>query len=149
MIDEKLKIHPPLYMIGRKIGCWRCDSSMPVIALLAPKIDGTEDEVGILSGIDFIPKEILKFIQSKVPTFKLKYSKMAGKKYYVNNCPKCGVIYGDFFLQDEPGAPFFPEDEDAAEFLYIKEIPLTNSIEISASLGFGLGEIILANAKRI
>lgn len=136
-------------MIGRKIGCWRCDYTMPVIALLAPKIDGTEDEVGILSGIDFIPEEILKFIQNKAPTFKLKQSKMAGKKYYANTCPKCRVIYGDNFLQDEPGAPFFPEDEDAANFLYIKEIPLNNSIEISASLGFGLGEIILANAKRV
>jgi hypothetical protein len=57
---------------------------MSVIALLAPKIDGTEDQVGILSGIDFIPEEILKFIQNKVPTFKLRYSKMAGKKYYLS-----------------------------------------------------------------
>ena len=136
-------------MIGKKIMCWRCESVMPVIALLAPKIDDTEDQVGVLSGIDEIPKEILKFIQSKVPTFKLKYSKMAGTKYYANTCPKCGVIYGDFFLHYEPGAPFFPEDEDVAKFLYIKEIPLKGSIEISAGIGFGLGEIILSNAKKI
>lgn len=136
-------------MIGRKISCWRCETVMPVIALLAPKIDDTEDQVGVLSGIDNIPGEILRFIQGRVPTFKLKYSKMAGKKYFANTCPKCGVIYGDFFLHDEPGAPFFPEDEDAAKFLYIKEIPLTEPIEVSAGLGFGLGEIILSNAKRV
>jgi hypothetical protein len=122
---------------------------MPVIALLAPKIDDTEEQVGVLTGIDTIPKEVLKFIQSKVPTFKLKHSKMAGKKYFANTCPKCGVIYGDFFLQDEPGSPFFPEDEDTAKYLYIKEIPLTEPIEVSARLGFGLGEMILSNAKRV
>ena len=53
---------------------------MPVIALLAPKVDDTEDQVCILSGIDNIPKKILSFIQSKVPTFVLKYSKMARRQ---------------------------------------------------------------------
>jgi hypothetical protein len=136
-------------MIGRKIPCWRCETNMPVIALLAPKIYDTEDQVGVLTGIEYIPENILRFIQSRVPTFKLKYSKMAGKKYFANTCPKCGVIYGDFFLHDEPGAPFFPEDEDAAKFLYIKEIFLTEPIEISAGIGFGLGKIILSNAKKV
>jgi len=122
---------------------------MPVIALLAPKIDDTEDQVGVLTGIENLPGDILRFIQSRVPTFKLKYSKMAGKKYFANTCTKCGVIYGDFFLHDEPGAPFFPEDEDAAKFLYIKEIPTTEYVEISAGIAFGIGEIILSNAKRV
>jgi hypothetical protein len=122
---------------------------MPVIALLAPKIDDTDDQVGVLTGIENIPGQILKFIKSKVPTFKMKYSKMAGQKYYANTCPKCGVIYGDFFLHDEPGAPFFPENEEAAKSLYIKEIPLTAPIEVSAGIGFGLGEMILSNAIRI
>lgn len=122
---------------------------MPVIALLAPKIDDTHGEVGILTGIDTIPKEVLKFIQNKVPTFKLRYSKMAGKKYYPNTCPKCGVIYGDFFLNDEPGAPFFPIDEGASKFLYIKEIPIDEPIRVSGAMGFGVGEMILSNAKKI
>ncbi len=34
--DEKLKIRAPLYLIGKKIECWRCDSRMSVVALLAP-----------------------------------------------------------------------------------------------------------------
>ncbi len=149
MNDDLMKIYPPLYMIGRKIPCWRCETSMPVIAILAPKIDDTEDQVGVLTGIENLPENILRFIQSRVPTFKLKYSKMAGKKYFANTCPKCGVIYGDFFLHGEPDSPFFPENEDAARLLYMKEIPLTEPVEVSAGLGFGLGEIIYSNAKRI
>jgi hypothetical protein len=91
----------------------------------------------------------MSFIQSKVPTFKLKYSKMAGKKYFANTCPKCEVLYGDFFLHAEPGAPFFPSDEEQAKTLYMKEIPLSKSIEIRAGFNLGLGEIILSNAKKI
>jgi len=79
---------------------------MPVIALLGPKIDYGDDQVGILTGIENIPANVLRFIQSRVPTFKLTYSKMSGKKYYANTCPKCKVIYGDFFLHDEPDSPF-------------------------------------------
>ena len=74
---------------------------------------------------------------------------MAMQKYYGNTCPKCGVLYGDFFLHGEPGSPFFPQRKEKAKFLYIKEIPLSKSIEISAGLHLGLGEIILSNAKRV
>jgi len=149
MNDDRLKINPPLYMIGQKISCWRCESRMPVIALLAPNVDDTEGQVCVLSDIDDIPQEVLSFIQSKVPTFKLKNSKMAGKKYFANTCPKCGVLYGDFFLHAEPDAPFFPSDEEAAKSLYIKEIPLSKSIEIRAGLNLGLGEIILKKKKKV
>lgn len=149
MDDENLKINPPLYMIGRKTSCWRCGAIMPVIALLAPKVDDTEDQVCILSAIDDIPKEVLSFIQSKVPTFVLKYSKTVGRKYFANTCPKCRAIYGDFFLHDEPGAPFFPSDEEESKSLYIKEIPLSKPIKIRADLGLGVGEIILSNAKKV
>jgi len=73
---------------------------------------------------------------------------MAGKKYYANTCPKCRVLYGDFFLHAEPGAPFFPTDEEDAKLLYIKEIPISKTV-LNAGLNLGLGQMILSNAKRI
>jgi hypothetical protein len=51
MNDNKLKINPPLYLIGKKIHCWNCDNKMPVIALLAPNVDDSEGEIYILSDI--------------------------------------------------------------------------------------------------
>jgi hypothetical protein len=149
MTDDKLIINPPLYMVGVKIHCWRCQAKMPVISLLAPKVDDTEEQVCLLSEVEEIPKDVLSYIQSKVPTFRLRYSKMADTRYYANTCPECGVLYGDFFLHDEPGAPFFPENEEDARFLYINEIPLLGPVQITAGLSFGLGEIILRNAKKI
>ena len=85
MYNDGLKIRPPLHMIGQKILCWRCDSRMPVIALLAPNVDNTDSQICVLSGIEDIPQNILSFIQSRVPTFKLRYSKMAGKKYFTHS----------------------------------------------------------------
>ena len=144
-----LKISPPLYMIGKKVHCWRCGAKMPVIALLAPHVDDGYDEVYIISGIEKLPEEVRSFIQSKVPTFIFRYSKTVKRKYFANTCPRCKVIYGDFFLDGEPGAPFFPVDENDAKLLYIKEIPLKGPIDIDGNPGSGLGEVILKNAIKV
>ena len=144
-----LTINPPLYMIGKKVHCWRCDTKMPVVALLAPHIEDGYDEVCIISGIEKLPEKVRSFIQSKVPTYIFRYSKTVGQKYFANTCPQCKIIYGDFFLHDEPGAPFFPADENDAKLLYIKEIPLNGSIIIEGNAGFGAGEMILKHAIRV
>jgi hypothetical protein len=149
MDNKKLKVSPPLYLIGMKIPCWRCESNMPVVSLLAPHVEQTEGEICLLSNIEELPYEVLSYIQQKVPTFRFRSSKMAGSSYYANTCPKCHVIFGDFFLHAEPGAPFFPANEKEAKSLYFTEIPLSKAIEITASSSIGVGALILANAKRI
>jgi hypothetical protein len=63
--------------------------------------------------------------------------------------PEVPVISGHFFLHAEPGAPFFPTSEEEARSLYMKKIPLSSSVEVDASPGFGIGELIMENAKRI
>jgi len=145
----KLKVSPPLYLIGMKVSCWRCNSRMPVVALLAPYVAGKEGQVCVLSNIEEMPQEILLFIQKRIPTFQLRSSLMAGSRYFANTCPSCHVISGDFFLHSEPGAPFFPESNEAIKSLYLTEIRLSDPIEIQASPGIGVGELILSNGKRI
>jgi hypothetical protein len=145
----KLRIEPPLYMIGKKLHCWRCQTKMPVIALLAPHVANADGQVCVLGHIEGMPQEMLSFIQQKVPTFRFRTSQMGGSRYFANTCPKCRVISGHFFLHSEPGAPFFPTSEEEAKSLYITEIPVSDSVEIDASPGVGIGELILENAKRI
>jgi hypothetical protein len=82
-----LKINPPLYMIGKKVHCWRCGKKMPVIALLAPHVKNAYDEAYTISRITRMPDNVRTFIQSKVSTYILKYSKMLGQKYFANTCP--------------------------------------------------------------
>jgi hypothetical protein len=149
MDDEILTVSPPIYMAGVKIGCWNCGDRMPVIALLAPVVEGAEHEVCILSEIVSLPKEVLSYVQKRVPTFQLRYSKTVQDKYYANTCPSCGMLSGDFFLHSEPGAPFFPTCETEAGLLYLTEIPIQAPVCIQADYHMGTGELILNHAKRI
>ena len=136
-------------MIGMKIHCWRCETRMPVIAILAPNIEDTENQICILTEIESLPTDVTEYIQRRVPTYMLKYSKTVKHKYFANTCPKCGVISGDFYLHSEPGAPFFPTDEEEAGELYLTEIPIKTQIIVQASLSIGSGDLILNNAKQI
>jgi len=123
---------------------------MSVISIIANvPIEGHEAVIGILSDITELPTEMVKFIQDKVPTFKKVYSKTTNSKYYGNTCPNCGVLSGDFHLHCEPGAPFFPTEEDEAKSLFLREIPIKGEISIKAGIGVGTGELILKHAKRI
>ena len=149
MSENNLKILPPLYMVGMKIYCWKCQKRMPVIALVAPKVNGTEDEICVLSNTVELPNDILEHIKGRVPTFQYRYSKTEMRKYYANTCPNCGVISGDFFLHSEPGAPFFPTDKNEASLLYMVEIPVNNEVEVQSSFHVGTGELILNYAKKI
>ena len=103
---------------------------MSAVAILAPNIEDTDNQVCVLSEIEDMPAEVLNYIQKRVPTFKLKYSKTVGQKYYANTCPDCGSLSGDFFLHSEPGAPFFPTDEREASLLYMTRIPIERPISV-------------------
>ena len=96
-----------------------------------------------------MPDEIIQYIQGRVPTYKLTYSKTVAQRYFANTCPKCGMLSGDFYLHSEPGDPFFPRDKEEAKQLYITKIPIDRSVNIQASLHVGTGELILENAKEI
>jgi len=157
MDESSLKISPPLYLVGRKISCWKCGERMPVVALVAPNLDescsekdGTEEqEVCILCDIKSLPSIVLEYLQKRVPTFRLKYSKMVGGKYYANTCPCCGMLSGDFYLHSEPEAPFFPMDKEEASQLYLTEIPIEAPVLIQAGLHSGTGDLIVKHARRI
>jgi hypothetical protein len=120
---------------------------MWVVALLAPHVRGGDTEPCVFSGITALPRPVLAYVQRQFPTFQLKYSKTVQGKYYANNCPDCGVIYGDFYLHDEPGAPFFPTTDEEANSIVIETVPLTGAIALKGSCGYGVGGMILRSAR--
>jgi len=149
MEADSLTIFPPLYLVGMKICCWKCEKGMPVVAMLAPKSEDTANQVGVLSDIVGLPEEVLDYIQRPVPTFKFRYSKTVGGEYFADTCPSCGSLSGDFYLHSEPGAPFFPTDEQEVSLLYLKEIPIQGPVRVQAGFHMGTGALFLRNAKRI
>ena len=122
---------------------------MPVVTILAPKVEGADGEICLLSEITELPDAVLAYIQGRVPTFKLKFSKTIEQEYFANTCPKCGVLSGDFHLHSEPGAPFFPTDKREAASLYLAQIPVLGPIHARASIDVDCGNLILKYAKRI
>lgn len=122
---------------------------MPVGALLAPTVEGADDQVCVLSDVVALPKNVLGYVQKRVPTYQLEYSKTAQDSYYANVCPRCRMLSGDFFLHSEPGAPFFPTCEEEAGLLYLAEIPVQGPVRIRAGFQVGTGRLFLKQAKRI
>jgi hypothetical protein len=120
---------------------------MPVVTILAPKVEGTGRGNLHSTGDHRTTDAVLAFIQGRVPTFKLTFSKTVGQKYFASTCPKCGVF--DFYLHSEPGAPFFPTDKREAASLYVTQIPVTGRIYARALIDTDCGDLILKNAKRI
>lgn len=91
-ISEKshIKLPTTYYRHGFCI-CWKCKREIVVFAW--PK-DGIHD--------DSAPK-----VKPPPRTIQYRFSKTAGHKYWVNTCPYCQSIQGDFFLYNEPSGPFF------------------------------------------
>ncbi len=70
--------------------CWKCKREIIVFAW--PK-DGMHDDSALKA------KPIPRTVQYR-------FSKTVGNKYWVNTCPYCQSIQGDFFLYGEPDSPF-------------------------------------------
>jgi hypothetical protein len=149
MHDPQLTVHPPLYLIGKMYSCWRCAAKMPVVTLLAPTVDDMDAQPCVLSDVTRLPDDVLAYIQKRVPTYVMCYSKTIQGKYFASTCPKCKVISGDFHLHSEPDAPFFPTDEEQAATLYMTEIPIDGTIHVHASPNPGCADMIMEHAQRI
>lgn len=74
--------------------CWKCKREIIVFAW--PK-DGLFDN----AAPNILPRP---------KTIQYRFSKTVGEKYWVNTCPFCQSIQGDFFLHCEPEGPFFGID---------------------------------------
>lgn len=149
MNDNPITIDPPLFLASTTTGCWRCHAAMPAVVLVAPKVSASGGAPCILSEVRELPRSVLAFIQSRFPTFQRRFSKTVGYAYFANTCRRCRVIYGDFYLNEEPGAPFFPETASEARAICLEEIPATGPITVRASLGRGTAELILSGSRRV
>jgi hypothetical protein len=56
-------------------------------------------QVCVLSDFVGHPDEIHDYVQKRVPTFRLRYSKTVGSKYFANKCPGCGSLSGELILR--------------------------------------------------
>ena len=69
---QHVNIDPPLHLVSTQEYCWRCDAEIPVVALLAPNVQGMHGEACVLSNITDLLQAVLRYVQRRFPTFKLK-----------------------------------------------------------------------------
>lgn len=50
-------------------------------------------------------------------TVQHRYSRTTDSKYWANTCPNCRRLQGDFFVFNEPGGAFFPDEDDKMRFI--------------------------------
>ncbi len=154
MDEEGLQLSAPTYLVAGDWNCWRCDADMSdadmkVVALLCENGEAPEMGPFILSSTATLPRHVVEFVQRRCPNFRLTLSKTVGTKYFANNCRECGVISGDLFLHSEPGAPFFPTEEEEARSLTLEQIPLSEPVVDNSGCGYGPGDLALHYERRI
>ena len=114
-IAQKLGIKlPDTYYRYGITECWNCGREIIVFAWPKEKWSNAE------------PK-----LKPYPKTIQYQFSQTIGSKYWVNTCPYCKAIQGDFYLYCEPDGPFFGADikEDSPEAF--KEDMLTIALRAS------------------
>ncbi len=101
-----IEIPKAFYRYGIYV-CWKCNKEIIVFAW--PK-DGMWDD----KDPQYLP----------IPkTIKNLGSQTVGAKYWINTCPYCQSVQGDFFLYNEPDGPFFGIDfENDTPISYMKDM---------------------------
>ncbi len=143
-----MQINSPIYLASKTVGCWKCQERMFAVAIIAPNVSEEEGQVCILCDIKSLPENLLMFIEKRFPSFILKHSNTVKSEYYGNTCPKCGVLYGDFYLHSEPGGAFFPMSEEEAQCLTVEQFPIDTPIEVESGFHVGRGDLILEYGKK-
>ena len=78
MDDEPVRTEAPLHLVSTCTSCWRCAADMPLVAILAPNVNGAQGEPRILSNIPELPKSVVSYVRQRFPTFHLRDSKALG-----------------------------------------------------------------------
>lgn len=152
--EVRFTISAPIYVAESVHSCATCGCKTPVVALAVEEIAGIfedeeEDEKGLilLNDIEEIPDELAGLLGARYPFLKMQTPEIGGRPCLVNSC-SCGAQLVDFYLQAEPDGGFFPDsDEDAAEIV-LRELPVSGPFEVKAAFGKIVPDIIGPNARR-
>jgi rubredoxin len=128
--DESLTTHcieANLYAVKSDAGCPECGRSNVVITLgLTPnpyRLSCMEFKFFTFFGITQLPASLLKSLKKINPHYDL-YSRQTKKdRLYLNACARCGYVFEDDDLRQEPGDAFLPlvlEDYERIELIDLR-----------------------------
>jgi hypothetical protein len=148
---NKKRMIAPIFILESTAYCWKCEMLIKVITLTSNGfIDHNNETTAdfiIYGEIIELPNQLEHYLNQHFPNFYIDYSKTVNTNYYMNHCI-CQAKQGNFFLHDEPGAPFFPtEPEHCKDKILYELIGLKTPVISILSYGMTSTDMIIKYSK--
>lgn len=127
VVEGEKRVHGKLCFLFSKAVCWKCKKTIDIVAIGArvtcqkaciPDAPGYQGpHFAFFCFTEKLPMPIITEVKKRLPSFKLCHSKSKECNYWVNTCPHCQMIQGDWFMFFEPGEGFWhPEGASPVRF---------------------------------
>jgi len=156
--EDLMTLVPPVFMVESRAECWKCCQGVTVVTL-ASCLAAEETEPGRVRGaaegclelfcdITYLPSPLLPTLRRLNPGYRKRFSKTAGASYFMNHC-RCGAQLGDFYLHAEPGAAFFPVEQEMAASMKLHGVLRVGTLRIAGGAHSSSPNLIQEHAQRI
>lgn len=123
------------YLLSALIRCWKCHASARVVCVYCETgwIDGEPYEQFTVSNITAVDTSLRRQLE-QLPEFRFGQARVAGGRYLVNHCRRCGTQQADYYLHCDPSGVFFSLKDAARGALEIT--PLVGRVRLTGDEGF-------------
>ncbi len=123
------------FLVSARIRCWKCHAGSRVFCIYCEsgRIDGELYEQFTVSNIVAVDEELRRQLE-RLPDFRFGQARVAGGRYLVNHCRRCGTQQADYYLHCEPSGVFFSLTDAAPGAFEIT--PLAGRVRLTGDEGF-------------
>jgi hypothetical protein len=123
------------FLISARSRCWKCHAGIRVVCVYCESgwIDGEPYEQFTVSNVTAIDDNLGRQLEG-LSEFRFGQARVAGGRYLVNHCRRCGTQQADYYLHCEPSGVFFSLEDAAAGALERK--PLSGRVRLTGDEGF-------------
>lgn len=123
------------YLLSARIRCWKCNARTRVFCIYCEEgyIEGEAYDQFTVSNITAVDEQLSRQLDG-LPDFRFGQARVAGGRYLVNHCPRCGSQQADYYLHCEPSGVFFSLKDAARGALEV--MPLAGRVRLSGDEGF-------------
>lgn len=123
------------FLLAARIRCWKCHARARVFCIYCESgsIDGEQYEQFTVSNITAIDESLRRQLEH-FPEFRFGQARVAGGRYLLNHCRRCGTQQADYYLHCDPSGVFFSLKDAPSGALEV--IPLAGRVRLTGDEGF-------------
>jgi Domain of unknown function (DUF5710) len=134
--DEPYRIaSDQAFLVSARTRCWKCNAGARVVCVYCESgyIDGEPYDQFTVSNITAVDAGLARQLEA-LPDFRFGQARVAGGRYLVNHCRRCGAQQADYYLHCEPSGVFFSFKNAPAGALEIT--PVAGRVRLAGDEGF-------------